>query len=115
MYVFYEFSKLYINVFLNFQKRTNVHYTNFQKARTGEYRLQPGRVNGKPHYVRWSLEVDYDYNNDDANGSGRANIDEIIREKQKPSIDISAVPVASPVVMEQLVTTCGAVIVGFVS
>ena len=49
---FNEFSKLYLNVFLNFQKRTNVHYTNFQKARTGEYRLQPGRVNGKPHYVR---------------------------------------------------------------
>ena len=59
--------------------------------------------------------VDYDYNNDDSNGSGSANIDEISREKQKPSIDISAVPVASPVVMEQLVTTCGAVIVGFVS
>ena len=56
-----------------------------------------------------SLEVD------DDNGSGSANIDEISREKQKPSIDISAVPVASPVVMEQLVTTCGAVIVGFVS
>ena len=44
--------------FLNFQNRTNVHYTNCQKARTGEYRLQPGRVNGKPHYVRWSLDVD---------------------------------------------------------
>ena len=53
--------------------------------------------------------------NDDDNCSGSANIDEVIREKQKPSIDISAVPVASPVVMEQLVTTCGAVIVGFVS
>ena len=59
--------------------------------------------------------VDYDYNNDDGNGSGSANIDEISREKQRPSIDISAVPVASRVVMEQLVTTCGAVIVGFVS
>ena len=23
------------------------------KARTGEYRLQPGRVNGRPHYVRF--------------------------------------------------------------
>ena len=56
-----------------------------------------------------SLEVD------NGNGSGSANIDEISREKQNPSIDISAVPVASPVVMEQLVTTCGAVIVGFVS
>ena len=54
-------------------------------------------------------------NNDDGNGSGSANIDEISREKQKPSIDISAVPVASPVVMEQLVTTYGAAIVGFVS
>ena len=58
---------------------------------------------------QFSLEVD------DDNGSGSANIDEISREKQKPSIDISAVPVASPVVMEQLVTTCGAVTVGFVS
>ena len=58
--------------------------------------------------------VDYDYNNDDGNGSGSANIDQQ-RKAAKPSIDISAVPVASPVVMEQLVTTCGAVIVGFVS
>merc|ERR550534_3285621 len=26
-------------------------FDDFLKARTGEYRLQPGRVNGKPHYV----------------------------------------------------------------
>ena len=35
---------------------SSFYFDDFMKARTGEYQLQPGRVNGLPHYAKYVIQ-----------------------------------------------------------
>ena len=35
---------------------SSFYFDDFMKARTGEYQLQPGRVNGLPHYAKYPIQ-----------------------------------------------------------
>ena len=35
---------------------SSFYFDDFLKERTGEYQLQPGRVNGLPHYAKYSYQ-----------------------------------------------------------
>ena len=55
----YRYLQISTNIYIYYLRicRSAHYFDSFLTQRTGEYQLQPGRVNGFPHYARWQSIV----------------------------------------------------------